>query len=61
MNKILTALMATLLVASSAWSQERCDRPWPANIPESVESREQLLEIQREVKDYLALADAYLI
>ena len=61
MMRIACIGLAACLITFSALSEEsECERPWPVLIPEETPNKEQLLEMQRKVKAYLAAAEAYL-
>ena len=60
MNSLLKSVVAGLLVSTGVCAQQGCDRPWPAEIPEIAVNKDEMLTVQREVKQYLKDAEAYL-
>lgn len=56
---IPTIIFAVLLPLAAA---AECERPWPVEVPDgATASKEEMLEAQKAVKDYLARADEYLL
>ena len=60
MNKLLNLLAAAILLSTSAWAQQGCERPWPVEIPDNAASKDEMLAVQTRVKQYLKEGEAYL-
>ncbi len=56
----ITAGIVAGLVSLSAAAE--CDKPWPVDVPDGkTATKEEMLEAQKAIKDYLADADTYLV
>lgn len=54
-------MIGALLLATAHGQEDRCNRPWPVQLPEAAPAdKEQMLELQTSVKDYMARANDYL-
>ena len=61
-NYLGTLGIVSMLLCTLAHAQEdRCSRPWPVQLPDAAPAdKEQMLELQTSVKDYIARANDYL-